>query len=123
MRIGQFRDADTGTVAIPHVEVADTYWSRLQGLQFRRQLAPGHALWIIPCSSIHTFFVRFDLDLLMLDREGRVLSIRRRLRPWRLAFTVSGTHSIVELTADSALDLEGQRLRFESNDASARENP
>ncbi len=74
-----------GTVIIPRLELADTFLKRLVGLQFRKALPGDSGLCIWPCSSIHTCFMRFSIDVWMLDRQGRVLKCRRRVRPWRLA--------------------------------------
>jgi uncharacterized membrane protein (UPF0127 family) len=97
--VRQLIEAATGRVLLPQVEIADGFWSRLRGLQFRRALPAGTGVLLIPCSSVHTFFVRFRLDLLMLDGEMRVIGQRRNVAPWRLAFAPRGTHAVLETTA------------------------
>jgi len=92
-------ETDTGRVLFPHVEVADRFWRRLWGLQFRRALAPGTALLLTPCASIHTCFVRFPLDLLMLDAELRVVALRRNIAPWRIVLAPRGTRAVLEMNA------------------------
>ena len=49
--------------------------------------------------------MRFALDVVLLDREGRVLAVRRGVRPWRIVLPVSGSYATLELPAGSA-DLE-----------------
>lgn len=95
----QLIEAATGRVLLTHVEIADGFWSRLRGLQFRRALPPGTGVLLIPCASVHTFFVRFRLDLLMLDGEMRVVGQRCNVAPWRLVFAPRGTHAVLETTA------------------------
>ncbi len=58
----------------------------------------GEGLWILPCEAIHTFFMKFDIDVLFLDKKRRVVKAVRRLRPWRLAGSWRG-RSVLELPA------------------------
>lgn len=99
-------------VLLPRLEMATSFVSRLLGLQFRSKLDPGHGLLLRPCSSLHTCFIRFPIDVVMLDRQGMVLGVRRRLRPWRVLLCVSGTYQVIE-TAVGAIDVEsGEVLEF-----------
>lgn len=85
-----------GQVILPDVEVASRFWRRLIGLQFRRRVPQDYGLWLSPCTSVHTCFVRFPIDLFMLDRSGRVLAIRRAVVPWRIVLCPRGTRSVLE---------------------------
>ncbi|MCW2988314.1 MAG: hypothetical protein JWM24_1252 [Solirubrobacterales bacterium] len=78
------------------VPVATTSLSRLLGLAglSREQAAAG--LLIPRCASVHTFAMRFELDLVFLDRDGRPLSLRRRVSPRRLAWH-RGAAAVLEL--------------------------
>jgi len=67
------------------VPVATTFPSRLLGLALLRRERAGEGLLIPRCGSIHTFGMRFRLDLLFLDEERRVLELRRAVPPWRIA--------------------------------------
>ncbi len=62
---------------------------------------PALALVIAPSNSIHTFFMRFAIDVIYTDREGRVLKVREALRPWRLSGCLRG-FAVVEMAAGSA---------------------
>jgi len=55
-------------------------------------------LWIVPCESVHTFFMRFPIDLVYLDRKHRIKKVRSAVGPWRLSACLSA-HSILELPA------------------------
>jgi len=92
----QLIDAETGEVIVAKLEVADTFWQRFRGLQLRRPLAPDEGLLLTPCRSIHTHWMRFSIDVVMLDREGLVLATFANVRPWRALPGVKGTRSIVE---------------------------
>ena len=65
--------------------VADTFFSRLRGLMFRREPPPpGEGLLITRCRAIHTLFMRFPIDALFLDADGHVVRALRAIPPWRL---------------------------------------
>ncbi|MGH9604792.1 MAG: DUF192 domain-containing protein [Terracidiphilus sp.] len=87
-----------GAILATGMETAATAASRNKGLLGRDGLAPGEGLWIVPCESVHTFFMRFPVDLVYLDRRKRVRKVRSSLGPWRLSACLSA-HSIVELPA------------------------
>ena len=76
----------TGLVAVGSVEVASSMWSRFWGLMGRRALAENCALLIDPCSSIHTFMMRFPIDVVFLDKENSVTKVAECIRPYRVAF-------------------------------------
>lgn len=78
---------------------ADQPASRARGLLGRDGLEPGEGLWIVPCAMIHTFFMRFSLDVVFLDKELRVVKAIEGLKPWRLSPWVWGAHSVLELAA------------------------
>jgi uncharacterized membrane protein (UPF0127 family) len=64
--------------------VAHSLRSRLLGLALRGRPPPGRALLLPRCRSIHTFGMRYALDLVWLDRDGRVMGIDEGVRPWRV---------------------------------------
>ena len=79
--------------------------SRNQGLLKRDFLEEGSALVIAPTNAIHTFFMRFAIDVAFVARDGRVLKVRRAMRPWRMSAAWRG-FAVVELAA-GALDRAG----------------
>ena len=60
--------------------------------------SPRGRLWIVPCASVHTFFMKFPIDLVYIDRRKKVKKVRSRVGPWRLSACFSA-HSILELPA------------------------
>jgi uncharacterized membrane protein (UPF0127 family) len=84
------------TVLAESLEVADTHPSRRKGLLGRPSLSPGEGLWIIPCESVHTFFMAFAIDLIYLDRNNRIKKLRNEVVPWRISACLSA-HSVLEL--------------------------
>jgi uncharacterized membrane protein (UPF0127 family) len=92
-------DRATGEVAVPKLILADRFWPRFVGLQFRDCMPQGAGLLLVPCSSVHTCFLRFSIDLICLDCRGCVVEVRKHLRPWRAAIAPAGTHAILETAA------------------------
>jgi len=64
---------------------ASTLWQRLGGLLARAALREHEALVLAPCSSVHTCFMRYAIDVVFVDERGRVLKTVERLEPWRAA--------------------------------------
>ena len=83
-------------------EVADSLFARMKGLLGRDDLPPGHCLWICPCKGVHTFFMRFDIDVLVLDRNQRVLAVITSLAPNRMSPVYARGATVLELPAHAA---------------------
>jgi uncharacterized membrane protein (UPF0127 family) len=79
------------------VELAVGLRDRMVGLLGRDSLGGGKAMYLSPCNCIHTFFMRFNLDLIFLDRSQRVVRIVREIRPNRIASGGAGAHSVIEM--------------------------
>ena len=79
-------------------KIADSFISRLLGLVFRKDLRKESALIFYKASSIHTFFMRFTLDILFLDKNMEVKRLVRKLSPWR-AVLCSGSFVTIEFSS------------------------
>jgi len=109
--VGQCLIESDGQVLLEKLYVADTWWSRLQGLQFRASLPVGSGLLLTPCPSVHMFWMRFPLDMVFLNSEGLVLETRAGVRPWRLAIPrAKGVSAVLELPVQTALPRIGETL-------------
>jgi uncharacterized membrane protein (UPF0127 family) len=84
--------------------IAATHWSRLLGLMGRDagSFPPGQGLWIVPSRGVHTFAMRFPIDVVYLDGDKVVVHVEENLKPWRLA--------PVRMRAESVLELPPQTL-------------
>jgi uncharacterized protein len=87
-----------------HLRIAETHWSRFCGLMGTEagSFPAGQGLWIVPCHGVHTFAMRFPIDVIYLDRERVVVHLEENLKPWRMA--------PVRLRATSVLELPGSTL-------------
>ena len=104
-----------GTVLATALEVADSGPKRNKGLLGRTGLDAGEGLWIIPCESVHTFFMKFPIDLVYLDRKHRIKKVCDSVPAWRLSVCLSA-HSILELPAGTIRNTRTERgdtLEFE----------
>lgn len=84
---------------VPHIEVADSPYARMKGLLGRDGLGKGRALLLSPCGSIHTFFMRFPLDLVILDRGSVVTRTVFDVGPGRVVRGGAGAWSVLEMEA------------------------
>ncbi len=96
-----------GGVLAGHVEMADSPLERMRGLLGRSSLPPGHAMAFDRCSLLHTCFMRFSIDVLFLDREGRVVKLCRNIRPFRLVWGGWRAHMAIEAAAGGTFPAEG----------------
>lgn len=72
------------TLISKEVTIAKSFWDRLMGLMFKANLHKEKCLWIKDCPSIHTFFMRFPIDVVFLDKNMRVLKVIDSIQPWRM---------------------------------------
>lgn len=94
-------DPATGAAVCERCVVADGPLLRLRGLLGRRDLHAEEGVLLRPAGSIHTHFMRFAIDVVFLDREGRVLDLRSTVVPWRMA-RKRGAKAVLELRAGEA---------------------
>lgn len=88
-----------GRTVVPHVELACTSFDRMRGLLGRTGLGPNRGLFLSPAGSVHTWFMRFSLDLIFLDRHDVVCRIVRGVGPFRIVSGGWRAHGVVELEA------------------------
>ena len=88
-----------GTTVADNVVLADTPGARRWGLLGRPALERGEGLWIYPSQGVHTFWMRFPIDVPFLAPRLRVRRLYHRLPPFRLTRLVWGARSVLELAA------------------------
>jgi uncharacterized membrane protein (UPF0127 family) len=101
---------------LAHAELADTSLRRMKGLLGRDGLDEGAGLVLTPCNSVHTWFMRFAIDVLFLDGKGTVLRAVRSMRPFQLAWGGLRAKTTIELPAGTidAIDVRpGAQIRIE----------
>ena len=98
------RDTSLGS----RVRVASSLRDRAVGLLRTPEVLPGEGLLIERTASIHMFFMRYPIDVVFVDRTGRVTRTVSRLRPWRVVWWARGARDCIELRAGA---LEGTGTR------------
>jgi uncharacterized membrane protein (UPF0127 family) len=88
---------NSGECIADRVEIARTFSKRLIGLMGRRTLVKGQGLYFPGCASIHSFFMKFSIDVLFLDEDMRITKKIDSLRPWRVALAPPRTRHTLEL--------------------------
>jgi len=94
---------ERGAIVCERCEVAESALARMRGLLGRTGLDPGAGMLINPAPSVMTFFMRFPIDVVFIDRDRKVVGVRHRLRAWRVA---GARHAVaaLELPAGAAAD-------------------
>lgn len=93
------------------LRLAKTHWSRFRGLMCEspERFKAGDALWIVPSRGVHTFAMRFPIDVIYLDRDKFVVHVEENLRPWRVAPVRIRATSVLELPCKT-LSSTGTRI-------------
>jgi len=91
-----------------NLHVARTLRERTVGLLGKSSLPTDEMLWILRCNSIHTFFMKFSIDCIFINKQMLVCAIRRNIRPWRLVLPVFRAQSVIEMSAGQAHQLNLQ---------------
>jgi uncharacterized protein len=108
-------NAGNGKLIAGQVEAASTFLRRFRGLMLTRELPQQCALHIRPCRSVHTYFMRYPIDVLYLDEAGHVVGTDERLAPGKIGSRVPRTRSVVELPAGRIRETDtriGQTVKF-----------
>ena len=94
------------------VKVADSILSRLVGLLGKRSLQPDGGVWICPANAVHTIGMLFSFDLVLIDKDFKVVGLRELVRPFRITMPNRKAESVIELPAHSIFRSRTQIPRF-----------
>lgn len=112
-------NASNGMRLAGRVRLAETPRERMRGLLGRPSLPAGEGLLLDPCRAVHTVGMRFPIDVLFLDRSGRVVRAAGRIRPHRPLLVAPRARRVLELpagTLESTGTKEGDRIRFKTRE-------
>lgn len=99
------RNTRQNIIIAERTQIAATFWRRLKGLLGTRVLPDGEALIITPCSSVHTFGMKYAIDVVFAGKDGCILKTVHMMEPGRMA-ACAGSSYVVELPAGT-LDRTG----------------
>jgi uncharacterized membrane protein (UPF0127 family) len=88
---------------------ADTFFARTLGLLGKRTIAPTQALWLRPCSGVHTFGLRCSIGVFFIDQQGDIVKTIAQLKPNRMAWCWRAT-SVVETVAFANEQTDAMKL-------------
>lgn len=109
------RNPSKNTVLADRAGIADTSSKRRTGLLKHNSLERGDGLWLAPCEAVHTFAMKFAIDVLYLDKKKKVLKIRHGMKRSRMSMCLRA-HSVLELPSGTAAATQttvGDVLDFE----------
>lgn len=86
-------------VVAEHVILADSFLKRSKGLLGKKSFEKENTLWIKRCQSIHTFFMRFSIDVVFVDKDLKVTNMYLSLKPWRVTPYAFKAKSVFEFSA------------------------
>ncbi|OLS36892.1 DUF192 domain-containing protein [Bacillus sp. MRMR6] len=93
-------------IEIPYqIKMADSFFKRFKGFMFRKVPIRNEGLWIVPCNAVHMFFMKFPLDIVLLNEQNEVVGVHHSLKPWRMTKPIKEAHSTLELPAGSVSTL------------------
>ncbi len=104
----RIKNVTRNTILSEKTTVANTSESRRRGLLKHSSLPKGEGLWIAPCEAVHTFWMKFAIDILYLNKKKKVLKICRNLVPWRMSACLLA-YSVLELPAGMAAETQTQK--------------
>ena len=87
------------------VILADNFFTRLRGLTGRTSLNLDEGLLLRPCNGVHTYFMKFAIDVIYISRDGKILKIVEGLKPNKISKGFKNTHQILELSEGAAAKL------------------
>lgn len=79
--------------------LANSFFSRLKGLIGKNELKINEGLCILPCKSVHTFFMKFSIDVIFVDKNGIVCKIAKNLKPYKISKYISKAQYVIELSS------------------------
>jgi uncharacterized membrane protein (UPF0127 family) len=89
----------------PEIKIikADSFFKKFAGFMLRKR--PDYALLFENCSCVHTFFMRFPIDIIYLDSKGGIVGVKKNVKPWRIALPLKNAVSVLEIpsAADDAI--------------------
>ena len=105
---------ETGQKLVGKLVIADRFWPRFWGLMMRKEPLTNEGCLLTPCKGVHTFFMRFPIDVVYLDSEYKVLDLFEKVQPWKVLPINKKAKHVLELptgTIDETGTSKGQHLK------------
>ncbi|WBW95548.1 DUF192 domain-containing protein [Oceanirhabdus sp. W0125-5] len=93
------KNTTNNTVLAENLIEANSFFKRFKGLMFTKNLPPQSALYIKPCKGIHTYFMNYNIDVLYLDNNNKILSIDENMEPRKVGKFRKKAVTVIELSS------------------------
>jgi hypothetical protein len=98
---------------LENVSIADSFYSRFKGLMGKKNINVNQGLIIKPCNSIHTFFMKFNIDIVFIDSNNKVVDIYLNLAPRKISKIYKNAKFVIEGKAGSLVKLKkGDQIKI-----------
>lgn len=97
-------NSSKNSIILNNVKMAENFFTRSVGLLTKKSLSEGEGLIIKPCCSIHTFFMKFNIDVLLINKKNEVIALYENVAPWRVLPIHPTSKYVIELPAKSISD-------------------
>jgi uncharacterized protein len=97
-KITKNSNQEKAELLISNLEIVESFFARAKGLLGRQKLDVDQALWIKPCNNIHTFFMKFTIDCVFINRTYKVEKVFSRVSPFRIKGPVWKANSVIEFS-------------------------
>lgn len=87
------------SVLAENYEIADNFIKRFLGLMGKEELPSKGGLLIVPCNSIHMFFMKIPLDVVFINRSNKIVYLLENIKPWQVSRLVREACAVIELPA------------------------
>jgi len=114
-KFAKIENVTKGTVLAEKAKIANTSWLRMKGLLGKSGLEHGEGLIIVPCSAIHTFFMKFAIDVAFVDKNGVVVKLKKALKSGQYFSSNFKGKCVIELSAyalEIAKTEEGDEVKW-----------
>lgn len=99
------RRQTSNELLLSDLQIAASLYPRMKGLLGTESLAANQGLWIHRCNSVHTFFMKYAIDVVFLDRKLVVRAVKKNVVPGRVVWPNWHSTSVVEMKAGRAAEL------------------
>jgi uncharacterized membrane protein (UPF0127 family) len=92
-------NTNTKLIIADEVIIANSFYTRLKGLMFKEVFNDGTAMMITPCNMIHTFFMKFSIDIVFISKNNEVIDIIEDMKPGKVSHMVGKAVGVIEFPA------------------------
>ena len=90
-------------VVASNVSVANSFFKRLKGLLGRKGLLLGEGMLLFPCKQVHTWFMKFTIDVIFIDKKGQIVELISCMQPGTISSYIKESYQVLELNSGDIL--------------------